>query len=70
MLIHSSQSSLNLQLTILNVKFFFFIYKYIKKENKISSLHFFFRMYCLPHLLVKINKFMKQFPYKTLNISF
>lgn len=69
MLIHSSQSSLNLQLTILNVKFFFFIYKYIKKENKISSLHFFLEC-SLPHLLVKINKFMKQFPYKNLNTSF
>lgn len=54
--------SLNLQLSILNVKSSFFIYKYMKKENKISSLHF---LECSPpHCVVKINKFMEQFPYK------
>lgn len=60
--------SLNLQLSILNVKSSFFIYKYMKKENKISSLHF---LECSPlHCVVKINKFREQFPYKNLNTSF
>lgn len=40
----------------------------MKKENKISSLHF---LECSPlHCVVKINKFREQFPYKNLNTSF